>query len=136
MHAKREKETDGAETGGLPKRTSRKVPVDRGCTGGSGSLRPPGRRDHRARRLAAHSEKATPPPVIPRGAELRTLAHVPVGNARNGFHSVRSRGAHDSFLQGPIHPGGCWLKYSASCGDCVHCALPRHSKCRAAISAP
>jgi hypothetical protein len=52
--------TLSAETGDQQKRTSRKVPMDRGCIGGSGSLRPPGRRDHRARRLAAPSEKAAP----------------------------------------------------------------------------
>jgi hypothetical protein len=45
-----------------------------------GSLRPVGRRGHRARRLVAHSEKAAPPPLIPRGEELRTLARVPVGS--------------------------------------------------------
>src|SRR5262245_58110161 len=34
------------------------------------------------------------------------------------------------------HPGGCRRKYSASPGSCFHCVLPRHSKCRLAISEP
>jgi hypothetical protein len=84
MHAKRERETDGVKPAASQK--ERKVPVDRGCAGGSGSLRPVGRRDHRARRLAAHSEKSAPPPLIPRGAELRTLAHVPA-QLKQGFQS-------------------------------------------------
>jgi hypothetical protein len=87
MHAKREKETDGVKPAATQKDRAEKFQWAE-----SGSQRPPGRRDHRARRLAAYSEKAAPPPLTPRAAELRTLAHVPVGagNVKSAA-GIRSR---------------------------------------------